>query len=149
MPAMPNIAQLLKAEIARVARKQVRADTLALKRALSHQRSEIAALKRELAALAKALRQARRQTSKTTPTTEAEAPAALRFNAKGLASHRRRLALSAADFGRLIGTSGQSVYLWESGRARPRASHLSAIAAVRAMGKREAAQRLEAMRGEG
>jgi len=40
-------------------------------------------------------------------------------------------------------TSGQSVYKWEDGKARPRAKHLLAIAALRTMGKREAAARLE------
>ena len=135
---MPNIAHLLKAEIARVARKQVRTETQALKRTLSRQRAEIVALKRQLATLGKELRQARKQVPRASMAVS-EATTALRFNAKGLASHRRRLALSAADFGRLIGTSGQSVYLWESGRARPRASHLAAIAAVRAMGKRDVA----------
>jgi DNA-binding transcriptional regulator YiaG len=70
--------------------------------------------------------------------------AALRFRASGLASHRKRLGLSAADFGKLLGVSGQSVYKWETGEVRPRRSQLESIAAVRKLGRREALARLAA-----
>ena len=46
MSGMANIASLLKTEISRVARKEVRADTVDLKKALGVYRAEIAALKR-------------------------------------------------------------------------------------------------------
>ena len=51
--------------------------------------------------------------------------------------------MSAAEFAALVGVSGQSIYKWEHGEARPRAKQLEAIAALRGMGKREAAARLE------
>ncbi len=70
----------------------------------------------------------------------------LRFTAKGLASQRRRLGLSALDCGLLVGASGQSIYNWEEGKARPRAKHLSAIAALRTLGKKDAAARLSSLR---
>jgi DNA-binding transcriptional regulator YiaG len=141
---MPNLASALKDEIARLARKAVRAETSSLKKASASYRSDIATLKRQVKALEQALRQAHRAAKNTPkPNGEAkEAATALRFSAKGFASHRQRLGLSAADVGRLVGASGQSVYLWESGRARPRANHLPAIAAFRQLGKREAAARL-------
>jgi DNA-binding transcriptional regulator YiaG len=74
------------------------------------------------------------------------ADASFRFSAKGLASHRKRLGLSAHDCGLLLGASGQSVYKWEEGEVRPRAKHMPAIAALRAMGKKEAAARLAQLR---
>src|SRR5436190_2968396 len=40
--------------------------------------------------------------------------------------HRARL--SAAECALLLGASGQSVYNWEQGKARPQAKHLAAIA---------------------
>ena len=61
-----------------------------------------------------------------------------RFSAKSLASQRRRLGLSAHDCGLLLGTSGQAVYNWEAGKARPRAKHMPAIAALRTLGKKDA-----------
>ena len=65
-----------------------------------------------------------------------------RFSATRLAAQRRKLGLSAADFAALLGVSGQSVYKWEHGESRPRARQLEAIAALRGIGKREAAERL-------
>ena len=41
---MPNVASVLKGEMSRVARREVRGETLALKKAVSHYRTEIAAL---------------------------------------------------------------------------------------------------------
>ena len=69
-----------------------------------------------------------------------------RFSAKGLASHRKRLGLSAHDCGILLGASGQSIYKWEDGKARPRAKHLPAIAALRTLGKKQAEALLESRR---
>jgi len=45
---MSNIASVLKDEIARVARKEIRRETSSLKKASTGYRSQIAALKRQL-----------------------------------------------------------------------------------------------------
>ena len=74
------------------------------------------------------------------PTRSEESGKALRFSAKGLASQRRRLGLSADACGLLLGASGQSVYNWEAGKARPRASHLVAIVALRGLSKTQAVE---------
>ena len=69
---------------------------------------------------------------------------ALRFRVAGFANLRKKWGLSAAEMGQLLGVSAQSVYHWESGKSRPRAAQLAAIAAVRGLGKREVAARLAA-----
>jgi DNA-binding transcriptional regulator YiaG len=146
---MPNIASLLKSEIARVARKEVRGETVHLKKAVSTYRSEIAQLKRRAQALEQQLRRLSKRAGRSEPLANGhDEPSSepFRFSAKGLASHRKRLGLSAHDCGLLLGASGQSVYKWEEGEVRPRASHMPAIAALRAMGKKEAAARLAQLR---
>lgn len=148
---MPNIASVLKAEIARVARKEIRGETQALKKAVSAYRSDIAALKRRAQALEQQLRRLSKRGAKGAGAEPADAQGdgadqPFRFSAKGLASHRKRLGLSAHDCGLLLGASGQSVYKWEEGGVRPRAKHLPAIAALRSLGKKEAAARLAALR---
>jgi DNA-binding XRE family transcriptional regulator len=146
---MPNIASVFKDEISRIARKEVRRETAGLKRANSTYRSDIAALKRRAQALEKALRRALRRNAP--PSDGADSGDGqgngLRFRPQGLATLRTRLGLSAREFGLLLGVSGQSIYLWESGRARPSAKSLQGIAALRKLGKREAAARLEALEG--
>lgn len=140
MRPMPNIASVLKSEITRIARKEIRAEIEGLKKSVSGYRTEIAALKRRAQSLEQALKQIQRSTPKPEPL-PIEAPGKTqRFSAKGLASQRRRLGLSADAVGTLVGASGQSVYNWEAGKARPRASHLVAIAALRGLSKTQAAE---------
>jgi transcriptional regulator with XRE-family HTH domain len=67
----------------------------------------------------------------------------VRFVAKGLRSQRKRLGLSQTDVGTLLGVSAQSIYNWESESARPRDDQLAKLAALRGIGKREAAERLK------
>jgi DNA-binding transcriptional regulator YiaG len=141
---MPNLATLLKNEISRVARKEQRGESLALKKSVSAHRTEIAALKRRILALEQQLRRLSKASARAAPQADDDdgSGRAFRFSAKGLAAQRRRLGLSAAECGLLLGTSAQSVYNWEAGEIRPRARHLAAIAALRSLGKREAAARL-------
>jgi DNA-binding transcriptional regulator YiaG len=147
---MPNIASVLKDEIARVARKEMRSEVAVLRKATAAHRTEIAALKRRAQDLEKQIRALLKSQRRVAPeATEESLPRAIRFSAKGLASQRRRLALSAEDCGLLVGASGQSIYNWEAGKARPRATHLAAIAALKGFGKKDAATRLESMRASG
>ena len=140
---MPNIASVLKSEMSRVARKEVRGEILSLKKAASAYRSDIAALKRRTQALEQQLRRLSKILPRAEVRTETAGATELRrFSAKGLASLRRRLGVSAREFGLLVGASPQSVYNWEEGTTRPRAQHMGTIAALRGMGKREAAARL-------
>jgi DNA-binding XRE family transcriptional regulator len=147
MTSMTNIASLLKAEMSRLARKEVRAQTTSLKKSVAIYRAEIAALKRRAQALELELRRLVKARAQAVPVEARAQPSQkLRFTAKGLASQRRRLGLSALDIGLLVGASGQSIYNWEEGKAHPRAKHLPAIAALRTMGKKEASARLASLR---
>lgn len=137
---MTSLGSVLKNEITRLARKEVRAQIEPLKKANSSYRREIAELKRQVTLLGRQAQAARKSISKV-PQANAEPPAA-RFVAKGLRSLRARLGLSAADFAKLAGASGQSIYNWESGKSVPRKSQLAVLAGLRTLGKREAHARL-------
>lgn len=145
-PGMPNLVTVLKAEVSRLARKELRSETEGLKKIVASQRSDIAALKRRTQELEKALKALARTTKPAraakTPAETPDAASPLRFRAAGMANNRKRLGLSAADFGLLVGATGQSIYAWESGKAKPRAENLAAIAALRGIGKREVVERL-------
>jgi DNA-binding transcriptional regulator YiaG len=142
---MANIGTVLKSEIARIARKEVRGETQPLKKHGAQYRSDIAALKKRLASVERQLkRQLKAGTAESVPDEE-ETGRRVRFSAKGLAARRQRLGLSARELGALLGVSAQSVYHWEQGKSRPRASQLQAIAALRSLGKRQAAERLSSL----
>lgn len=142
MRAMPNIASVLKSEIARVARKEVRAETEALKKASAQYRSTIAALKRQVAAVERRVKQLSESGARQVRQQPEANKGRIRYSAARLAAHRAKLGLSAKDYGALIGVSALTIYKWEGGNVRPRVSQLPAIAAARKMGKREAAARL-------
>jgi DNA-binding transcriptional regulator YiaG len=143
---MPNFAAVLKEEIARIARKEARHESAGPKKAVATHRTEIAALKRRIQALEKALRRAQPSRRGAASEMSLDAPAGnLRFSGKGLAAQRKRLGISADACGKLLGVSGQSVYLWESGRARPSPKNLEGIAALRRLGRRAVAERLAAL----
>ena len=146
---MSSFADQLKSEIARIARKEVRAETRVLKKANAQYRTEIAALKRRLVeaerALARLAKDAGKSGGRSKKADKEASPAqGLRFRVAGFASLRQKLGLSAAEMGKLIGVSAQSVYHWETGKSRPRAAQLASIAAVRKLGKREVIERLAA-----
>jgi DNA-binding transcriptional regulator YiaG len=135
---MPNVATILKIEIARVARKEIKSEMDGLKSA-NRYRSDIAALKRQVTLLEKDIHRKFRASERQDASASGEtAEISHRFSAKGLASHRKRLGLSADALGKLIGVSGLSVYHWEGGKSRPRAQYLPAIAALRTLGRKQA-----------
>jgi DNA-binding transcriptional regulator YiaG len=140
---MPNFSSVLKAEITRLARKEIRNTVEPLRKANGGYRREIAELKRQLASLRRELKASRKPTREKN--VDSKPARTSRFSANGLKALRARIGLSAADLGKLIGASGQSVYNWEAGKASPRATHRSALASLRGIGKREAVKRLEAM----
>ena len=146
---MPNIASVLKEEIARLVRRQLRGETEILKKASSRYRSEIAALKRRIEALEKQISRLEKMAPKNVaPTADKESETKLRFTPQGVRAQRTRLGLSAPEMGALVGVSAQTIYTWEAGTTRPRAEQLAVIAAVRKMGKREVKARLDQMQAD-
>jgi len=109
------------------------------------QRRDIAALKQHVAALERQMKTMQRSAGRAPqPAAENAEAGGHRFVAKGFKTLRRRLGLSAAQIGRLLSVSEQTVYNWETRAAVPRRTHLPAIAQLRGMGKRRVAEMLSA-----
>ncbi len=144
---MANLAQTLKSEVARLARKEVHQETTALRKAATQYRTDIAELKRQGKEEQRRLAFLEKQETKRVKTVKVpkEEGGRARFTAKDLKSHREKLGISAADYAMLVGVSAQSIYHWESEKSTPRKSQLPALVAVRKLGVREAQRRLEMM----
>lgn len=143
---MANLAVVLKDEIRRLARKELKSHLGTTRQAVGRYRREIAELKRQLQAQAKKIARLERRGGQAVDAEDSGddlGQEAIRFSAKSVRSQRRRLGLSAADYGKLIGVSGLTIYNWEQGKTRPRQSQLAALVAARGMGKREALAKLE------
>lgn len=140
---MPNIATVLKTEIARIARREVRSETLGLKKASAQFRSDIAALKRRILELEQAVKRLGKVSKPklTQEAKEAKVPG-IHFSAARLTAQRERLGLTAAELAKLLGVSYQSIRKWENEISIPRASQLALIATLPGIGKRAAVARL-------
>lgn len=141
---MPDVAAVLRQEIRRLARKEIRDQVMPLKKSVIELRKRLSDTQREIDALQKTVRTLERE--ETLRLTEAPRPVSrtkIRFSPKWVAADRKRLGLSAEDYGRLVGVSGQTIFSWEGGASRPREERLAAWATVRGMGKRAARRRLE------
>ena len=142
---MPNLATVLKEEILRLARKEVRAEIVPLRNAAVQSRTDINALKRRMAALEKQVASLNKTSTKAKEKVQPVSdPANIRFSSKGFGALRRRLGLSAAEMGFLLDASDQSIYKWERG-VRPRAQQLPKIAALRKLSKPQVTELLKSL----
>ena len=150
---MPNLATLLKEEISKLARKEVQDQTRELVKTIKEQNARIARLEKQddqpkAKAKAKPKAKAKAKADKPAPAKKAAAPAPkrkakTRFSPASFKNNRKRLSLSQADVGVLLGTSTNTVLRWEAGSSKPRDAHLPKIAALSKMGKKQAKQELE------
>jgi len=145
---MSSLIDSLKSEIARVARKELKEELLALRKATTAHRSEIAALKRQVKALGSELKanvRASRANGKNPSAADAPAaPSRIRFSAERFAAWRAKVGITQAQTAALLEASPLSVFKWESDKAQPRAAQQQRIASAMKMGKREVQKKLQA-----
>ena len=148
---MPNFNTALKAEIARVARKELRDELASLRKSAAALRSDISSLRKQFkvqeAQLKSLARAATKAASSSKPATNEapleRAPASKgSFSPERLLEKRHALGLTQARMAELLGVSSLTVYKWESGQVVPRASKLPEIRTVLALGKRAALARI-------
>jgi DNA-binding transcriptional regulator YiaG len=146
---MPNIAAVLKDEIRRLAKREIKANTSSTKGAVAQFRRDIARLKRQMQAQQKEIAflksQEQKRLGQPQPAEEDELEG-VRFSARSAKAQRERLGLSQQNYAKLVGVSPMTIYNWESGNSRPRKEQLAALVAVRGIGKREAMAKLDAMK---
>lgn len=140
---MSTFSSAFHAEVIRMARKELKPELQGMRKAVTSHRSEIAALKREVKALASQLKATRRHVPKAA---EPEAASAERASAKPhgefhpdvLRQMRTAQGIKQAQLATLLGVSSLSVYKWETRGITPRAAQLARIDEVRKMGPRKA-----------
>lgn len=134
---MANLATLLKDEITRLARREVRTETAKLAKASAGYRHDIAGLKRRVAQLEREVTLLRKTVARQAPVQEPTTDGTpVRFSPGGLAKLRAKLDLSAASFGKLFGVTGQTILNWEAGTTRPSKEQIQRLAITRKLGKR-------------
>ena len=149
---MSDLISSLKAEIVRLARKEVKSAVDPVRKPSIAARKAIADIKRRIADLEKELRRVNEVLSKVQSAQpcqpcSSESPASdakMRITSRNVKSLRNRLGLTASAFARLLGVTDNWVYLYENkaGALKMRAGTLAAFQAAKAMTAVEARAKL-------
>jgi DNA-binding transcriptional regulator YiaG len=145
---MSNVVKILKAEIARISKKEAKNATEAIGKSNTWLRKTVADLKKRLVLLEKENKRlvatVKKFQMEQPEKVDQEEGKKARLTSRGIHSLRRKLRLSQADFGKLVGTTTHAVYLWEKkiGGLNLRDKTKAAILSIRELGAREANEKL-------
>lgn len=144
---MPNFSTILKSEIIRLSKKEIKAAVQPLKSANVSLKKTVAELKKRVSALESENKRLLLQQPEKKVQQSPELPDNIRVSSKTIISLRKKLGLSQGAFGKLLGVSSNAVFSMEhkTGRLRLRSATLSAFLEIRDMGKREVMKKLETM----
>ena len=140
---MSNVMKELKAEIVRLARKEIKQALAPAKRVTAAQRGLIADLRRQVNAIQKELNVLKKSAPAPDKAVLAKQEPAGRFwiTGPGVKALRKRLGLTQQQFAGLAGVSSQAVFLWEryKGKVNLRKAAAGKLQEIRGLGKRDVA----------
>ena len=137
----------LKAEIARLARREIRKSMAPLKRLGAARRRQIADLRRRIVALQKELKNASQVKAQAALPASSDAQSRFWITGKGVRSLRKRLGLTQVKMARLAGVSALTVVHWEASKNKVslrRKDTIARLQQIRTLNKRTAAAALGA-----
>lgn len=135
---MGKVERTIRSEISRLARKEVRATLLPLKRELRVARRNISVLKKTVAALDRATRERMRgeQGKKFQIEASPEEVKASRFTPQRIRTLRQRLGISQKQLALLAKVSIGAVGSWEKGKFEPKGDKKAVLLGLRKLKKR-------------
>ena len=147
---MPDVASVLKEEIQRLARKEIRASVEPLKKQVVEMRRRLREAERTIVQLQRSTQKAVEAVSDqiggmVSESDGQEGGRQIRISAESVIKHRERLGLTQREMADLLGVTPATVLRWEQGHNSPRGAGREAFARLREMGVREAQARLEKM----
>lgn len=145
---MAKIESIIKAEIQRLAKREIRSKFLPLRR-------EVWGMKLKLSNLLKGfniLNRWAKEISKAKSTefkleASPDEVKASRFSSKRIRGLRKKLGVSQRELGILIGVTTGAVAMWEKGKFRPKVDKKAALVALRKLGKRDVKKLLDEKAG--
>jgi DNA-binding transcriptional regulator YiaG len=136
---MGKIENTLKAEITRLARKELRTAVGSLSKRVGELRQRISQLSKMVAKMDNAAArktQGRMAEGQPQAASNVEIKAA-RITGRVIRNIRRKLGITQEKLALLLEVSPGAVAFWEQGRARPRGANKAAIVALRKLGRRD------------
>src|SRR5512137_378320 len=144
---MSNVAKVLKAEIARISKREAKSATQGIGKSTTWLRRTVADLKRRVLLLEKENKRlvgTVKKYQEESPEKPDEDTKKARLTSKGIRSLRKKLGLSQAGFAKLVGVTTHAVFLWENkeGSLNLRDKTKAALLSIRGLGAREAKEKL-------
>ena len=142
---MGKLESLMKSEIVRLARREVRKIVRPLGRNVRSMKGTVVSLRKTVATLEKfAARQAAEMGQKRgLPEAAPEEVKASRFSPRLIRTLRKRLAITQKEMAALLGVTVGAIYQWEKGIFEPTAQKKRVLVTLRRIGRREVRRLLE------
>ena len=136
---MPNVATILKQEISRISKKEAKSFFNAIPGLLKSMKRTVSAQGKKITALEATIRKMEQKTGSNEGLAlpKPEKLEKARLGSGNIAKLRKKLDLTRAEMGKIIGASTNSIFLWENDKATPRATAKAKIIALRGLGKKE------------
>jgi DNA-binding transcriptional regulator YiaG len=144
---MSNVVKVLKAEIARISKREAKSATQGIGKSTTWLRKTVADLKRRVLLLEKENKRLLgtvKRYQEESPEKPDEDTKKARLTSKGIRRLRIKMGLSQAGFATLVGVTTHAVFLWENkaGSLNLRDKTKAALLSIRGLGAREAKEKL-------
>ena len=136
---MGKVEGVIKAEIVRLARKELRKNTLPLGREVRSLKNTVSQLRKTVSGLQRlAARQAKEMGSEKVPLEATpEEVKGSRFSPRLIRTLRKRLGVTQKELAALAKVTVGAIYQWEKGIFEPRGDKKRVLVALRRLGRRE------------
>ncbi|MDP3230268.1 MAG: helix-turn-helix transcriptional regulator [Acidovorax sp.] len=147
---MNTFSNAFRAEVVRMARKELKPELQGMRKAIISHRSEIAALKREVKGLTSQLKAAQRQSKTVGAARSSDQPKVSKRTAQEefvfapeiLGQMRKALGATQIEMASLLTVSPLSYSRWEKGQTQPRTKQLAKIEEIARMGLVKAGEKI-------
>jgi len=148
---MARFETIIKSEIVRLAKREVRKISVPLGRDVRSMKSTVSQLRKAVLTLQRITTQQQKQLEKgETPLQAAPEEVKLsRFSPRLIRSLRGHLGLTQKELAILTGVTVGAVHLWESGQFKPSEKKKSVMVALRKLGRREVRKLVEKKSADG
>jgi len=150
---MPNIMSALKSEISRLAKKEAKQVIAPVKKASANYRGLIAGLRKQVDTLQGEVAALRRAAPKAEKVLDAAQAPEGRFwiTGKGVKTLRKRMGLTQAQFGKLVGVSVPTIVNWEKVEGKidiRKKATMARLQEIKGKGKKEVVEILGLRQGK-
>ena len=134
---MAKIEGVIKSEIQRLAKREIRSTFIPLRREVRAMRLKLSGLSRGIASLNRMAKGLRLGEAKPKLEATPEEVKASRLTPDRIRGLRKKLGISMRELGILTGSSLSAVLSWEKGKFKPRGDKKAALVALRKVRKRD------------